>query len=171
LTDYDLVVVGAGASGLSAAKTARSAGLKVLTLEAKSRIGGRAYTESTSLGVPFDHGAHFLHSASQNPFRHYADTHGFTYLKGDYETRIHNGGRWYLPEEKSNFFERANALLGHISAGSDGRDTLSTCDAITKGNALATEETEFFNGYYEEFLGVSARCVAAAEHARYCDTY
>jgi monoamine oxidase len=171
LTDYDLVIVGAGASGLSAAKTARSAGLKVLILEAKSRIGGRAYTESTSLGVPFDHGAHFLHSASRNPFRHYADAHGLTYLNGGYDTRIHNGGRWYLPAEKSNFFERANALLDHISVAGDARDTLSTSDAIMKGNALATEETEFFHGYYEEFLGASARHVAAAEHTRYCDSF
>ncbi|KAK4493778.1 hypothetical protein PRZ48_014963 [Zasmidium cellare] len=41
---YDVVVVGAGFSGIQAAADLHEAGLKVLVLEANSRIGGRSYS-------------------------------------------------------------------------------------------------------------------------------
>lgn len=68
LHDYDAVIVGAGAAGLAAAKTLKNAGRSFIVLEARNRRGGRAYTEATSLGVPFDQGAHWLHNAHLNPF-------------------------------------------------------------------------------------------------------
>ncbi|MDZ4054697.1 MAG: FAD-dependent oxidoreductase, partial [Phenylobacterium sp.] len=51
--DADVVVIGAGAAGHAAARSLRRAGRRVVVLEARGRIGGRAYTESTSLGAPF----------------------------------------------------------------------------------------------------------------------
>ena len=50
----DLVVVGAGAAGLAAAKTARELGLDVVMFEATDRIGGRAFTDVATLGLPWD---------------------------------------------------------------------------------------------------------------------
>lgn len=67
-TDVDVAIVGAGAAGLAAALDLRAAGRSALILEARSRIGGRAFTESARLGLPYDHGAHWLHSAHVNPF-------------------------------------------------------------------------------------------------------
>jgi monoamine oxidase len=48
-------------------------------LEAKDRIGGRAYSESHSLGYLWDHGCHWFHSADKNPLRKIAERlgHGF----------------------------------------------------------------------------------------------
>jgi len=45
-------------------------------LEAKSRSGGRAFTDATSLSRPFDLGCHWLHSASVNPLRKLAAAGG-----------------------------------------------------------------------------------------------
>lgn len=42
--DYDVIVVGAGFAGVTAARNASQAGLKVLHLEASGRAGGRTYT-------------------------------------------------------------------------------------------------------------------------------
>jgi monoamine oxidase len=42
--DFDVIVIGAGLSGLNAAYTAQSQGARVLVIEARNRIGGRMYT-------------------------------------------------------------------------------------------------------------------------------
>ena len=55
-TNPDVVIIGAGAAGLSAARTLIAQGKSVVIVEGSSRIGGRAYTESDTFGVPFDHG-------------------------------------------------------------------------------------------------------------------
>jgi monoamine oxidase len=75
----DLAIVGAGAAGLAAARTALELGLCPLVLEAKDRIGGRAFTDTATLGVPWERGANWLHNADDNFFRAYADRHGFAY--------------------------------------------------------------------------------------------
>jgi monoamine oxidase len=58
---YDIVVVGAGMAGLTAARALAEAGLKVLVVEAQDRIGGRIWTrhvgdEAIELGAEFIHG-------------------------------------------------------------------------------------------------------------------
>ncbi|XP_072363798.1 amine oxidase [flavin-containing] B-like [Scyliorhinus torazame] len=40
----DVVIIGGGLSGLSAAKLLTERGLKVMVLEARDRVGGRTYT-------------------------------------------------------------------------------------------------------------------------------
>lgn len=64
--DCDILIIGAGAAGIAAARTALAAGRRVRVLEARSRAGGRAWTDA-SLGVPFDLGATWLHDAARNP--------------------------------------------------------------------------------------------------------
>lgn len=67
MSDPDLLVIGAGAAGIAAARAARAAGRAVRVLEARRRPGGRAWTESATLGAPFDLGATWLHQAGDNP--------------------------------------------------------------------------------------------------------
>ena len=50
----DVAIVGAGAAGLGAARTLQVAGKSFVVLEAMSRSGGRAWTESETFGVPID---------------------------------------------------------------------------------------------------------------------
>ena len=44
---WDAIIIGAGISGISAAKTLTAAGKKVIILEARNRVGGRMYTDKT----------------------------------------------------------------------------------------------------------------------------
>lgn len=66
-SDADIVVIGAGAAGIAAARTLREAGRKPIVLEARRRIGGRAFTDA-SLGPAYDAGAMFIHWAERNPW-------------------------------------------------------------------------------------------------------
>jgi monoamine oxidase len=61
----DVIVVGAGAAGLSAAAELIRAGCSVLLLEARDRIGGRMWTRhEPELQVPVELGAEFVHGAA-----------------------------------------------------------------------------------------------------------
>lgn len=67
-SEFDAIVVGAGAAGLAATHVLHKAGRKVICLEAADRIGGRSYTDTSIFGVPFDIGGHWLHYADVNSF-------------------------------------------------------------------------------------------------------
>ena len=99
----DVVIVGAGAAGLSAAKSARSRGLSFVLLEASSRIGGRARTEDFGPGQPFDLGCHWMHSASLNPFVGIADRLGFRYSRErGWDGPIHHYGAFLDDDRMSD---------------------------------------------------------------------
>ena len=68
LFDTDVVIVGAGAAGLGAARACAREGKRFVMLEARDRIGGRMFTD-TSLGAPYDAGAFYIHWAERNPWR------------------------------------------------------------------------------------------------------
>lgn len=65
--DPDVVVIGAGAAGIAAAKQLQAAGRSVIVLEARGRLGGRTFTDS-ALGPSYDAGAMFIHWAERNPW-------------------------------------------------------------------------------------------------------
>src|SRR3954471_5059086 len=61
VTTYDAVVVGAGFAGLSAAVRMAKAGARVLVVEARHRLGGRASTlPDRETGEDVDNGQHVL---------------------------------------------------------------------------------------------------------------
>ncbi|WP_434812068.1 flavin monoamine oxidase family protein [Microbacterium sp. bgisy189] len=63
---FDTVVVGAGVSGLSAARLLQDAGQRVVVLEGRDRIGGRVVTERTGDRVT-DLGASWIHGVDGCP--------------------------------------------------------------------------------------------------------
>lgn len=57
----DVIVVGAGMAGLAAARSIADAGRSVIVLEARERVGGRAWTDRTVMSVPIERGAELIH--------------------------------------------------------------------------------------------------------------
>ena len=72
----DVVIVGAGAAGVAAARRLATSGLSAMVLEATARVGGRAWTCEVA-GLHLDLGCGWLHSADRNPWTRIAEAAGF----------------------------------------------------------------------------------------------
>ena len=66
--DVEVVVVGGGAAGLAAARHLSRADVSCLIVEARSRLGGRAWTVAGPSDSALDLGCGWLHSADRNPW-------------------------------------------------------------------------------------------------------
>lgn len=94
---YDCIVIGAGVAGLAAARKLQQAGRTVLVLEARDRIGGRVWTDSSWSGAPVDLGAQWIHGVNGNPVAALTRLNGIRTVETDYDSRIiygSNGVQW-----------------------------------------------------------------------------
>ncbi|MEZ5260205.1 MAG: NAD(P)/FAD-dependent oxidoreductase [Acidimicrobiales bacterium] len=115
--DADVVVIGAGVAGLTAAARLQAEGRRVVVLEARPRIGGRVATDR-SLGVPFDVGASWIHGTTGNPLTAVAEAAGATTrpLDGDDVVAFDQGGRRWSESELARAEAEFNDLLERLAA-------------------------------------------------------
>lgn len=136
-TNPDVVIVGAGMAGLSAAATLRQAGYAVVIIEARDRIGGRAVTDSALFGQPYDLGATWLHSADTNPLTPIAEKLGFAFVEDEGELLLYLGGKEASSEDRAALaavHERISLDLERVaSAGKD----LAAAEVIGEGDRWA----------------------------------
>lgn len=75
---YDVIVVGAGISGLSAADALTQLGYDVVVLEAKNKTGGRMWTDDST---HLDKGASWIHGIKYNPIFVLTEKYGINTTK------------------------------------------------------------------------------------------
>ncbi|HKQ94314.1 MAG TPA: NAD(P)/FAD-dependent oxidoreductase [Aestuariivirgaceae bacterium] len=121
-SDPDVVVVGAGAAGIGAGLALSRMKVPHVILEAKHRVGGRAYSDTTSLGHLWDHGCHWFHSADINPLRALAERlgHGFLPAPRPAIARTYVGGKWVNASLREDYVWSELAKIP--AAGVDGTD-------------------------------------------------
>ncbi len=99
-TQTDVIIIGAGSAGLSAAKELTKQGISFIVVEASHRIGGRAYSEEIAPDVWFDLGCAYLdagpdstnHIDESNPFIDFAKNQGAVIEEYQYDAHyIYNG--------------------------------------------------------------------------------
>jgi monoamine oxidase len=116
------MVIGAGAAGIAAGRVLARAKIPFVIIEAKSRIGGRAYSDTTSLGHLWDHGCHWFHSADKNILRQLAEEIGHKFLnrqRSAMRKRFMNGA-WTVDRIREDFVW---GTLGKVAeAGKAGQD-------------------------------------------------
>ena len=103
---YDVVIIGAGISGLACARKLKDLGKNVLVLEAKERIGGRLHSVKCE-DETFDLGASWIHGIENNPIWEIAqnneiETAIFNYIGSDF---FHENGQVFTVQEKQEFVQ------------------------------------------------------------------
>src|ERR1700719_3204742 len=65
--EADIVVIGAGAAGIAAARRIQAANRRVIVVEAAAQIGGRCLTDTATFGLPFHRGARWVPKSENKP--------------------------------------------------------------------------------------------------------
>jgi monoamine oxidase len=92
--DLDVIVIGAGVAGLSAARALTDAGKNVIVVEARDRIGGRMWTHTEAMSIPVELGAQFIHGRNASTWELVRRQGLETYTHGNTYSRTSVGGPW-----------------------------------------------------------------------------
>ena len=116
LPPEQVLVFGAGAAGLGAARAMAAEGVAVAVLEARQRVGGRAWT-ADALGVPVDLGAAFVHGTEGNPVADLAYDAGDDLVASDVGATVLLGAGGVLDDAaRDAALDRYDALLAGLVA-------------------------------------------------------
>ena len=77
-SETEVAIIGGGAAGIAAGRRLRETGIDCLIIEARGRLGGRAWTMTDASGFALDLGCGWLHSADRNPWAKIAQMQGRT---------------------------------------------------------------------------------------------
>lgn len=127
-----VVVIGAGISGLAAARMLTAEGIEVIVLEARDRIGGRMHTLDLA-GASIDVGATWIHGATNNPVAELASGLGLRFQPHEYAlTRTWDAveGAEVAPEQLASATLTAEALYDALPGL---RETLGPSASLQTG--------------------------------------
>src|SRR5262249_17449052 len=126
--DVDIVVIGAGAAGIAAARRIVAANRKVVVVEAASQVGGRCVTDASSFEIPFDRGARWIHNPETNPMIRLGRAAGLEFLPAPSGQKIRIGRRNARASETEEFLA---ALVKANRAIDDASRTLDvSCGSV-----------------------------------------
>ncbi len=120
--EADIVVIGAGAAGIAAARRVMAANRKVIVVEAASQIGGRCLTDISTFDVPFDRGARWMHNPDINPMIRLGRAAGLEIATVPQGQKIRIGRRYARAGEIEEFLAvsvRANRAIDDASRRGD----------------------------------------------------
>ena len=164
--DVEVLVIGGGAAGIAAARRLTAASIPCLLVEARPRLGGRAFTVTDGQGFALDLGCGWLHSADRNPWVGIAQEQGATVDKSvpPWQRRSLEIG---FPRADQDDFQKAFAsFFARVSqAAEEARDVAASCLLEPGGrwNGLISALGTYISGGELE-------CLSVKDFDRYQDT-
>jgi monoamine oxidase len=122
VTSVDVVIVGAGAAGIAAARRLAAAGRKFVLIEATDHVGGRCVTDTRIFDVPYDRGAHWIHAPDFNPVTKLTAPRGIEVYPAPPSQKVRIGRRYAREGELEDFLAlqvRANRGIAEAARKAD----------------------------------------------------
>ena len=164
--DADIVVIGAGAAGIAAARRIVAAGRKVIVIEASGRVGGRCQTETAGFDAPFERGARWLHNPDGNAMMRLVRSAGFDAVALPPGQRIRIGRRNARAGETEQFLAslvRANRAIDDAARRGDA----ACASVLPKDLGEWAGTVEFLLGAFT--TGKDLKDLSVVDHARAVD--
>lgn len=119
----DVIIIGAGAAGIAAARKVAAAGRTYALIEASKRIGGRVLTDTASFGLPLDLGASRLYLPGASSLAELARQSGGELDLAPSGARFYTGTREATDTQYEDFAATVRRVERAIGAAGDaGRD-------------------------------------------------
>ncbi|HKA77853.1 MAG TPA: NAD(P)/FAD-dependent oxidoreductase [Pseudolabrys sp.] len=115
ISEFETVIVGGGAAGIAAAHRLHRAGVDCLIVEARARLGGRAWTVAGPLGSALDLGCGWLHSADRNPWVAVAEEQGHTIDKTPPPWRRRSSSLGFTEDSQREFLKAQEDFFARVS--------------------------------------------------------
>jgi len=144
-SDVEVVIIGGGAAGVAAGRRLRDAEIDCLVVEARPRLGGRAWTVVDTSGFALDLGCGWLHSADRNPWAKVAEREGLTIDKTPPPWGRPAMAIGFPLSAQQDYREAMHAFYQRLSAASTRDPDVAAATALEPGcrwnnliNAIAT---------------------------------
>jgi len=160
----DVVIVGAGAAGIAAARRLAAAGRRIAVVEAADRIGGRCFTDTRTFGVPYDRGAHWIYMRDTNPLAQLAPRAGVEVYPASRGRTLRIGRRNAREGESEIFLASLVRSNRAIAEAARGKTDVTCAQALPKDLADWRSTVEFVLGPYG--CGKDLTEVSAMDFAR-----
>jgi monoamine oxidase len=161
--EADIVVIGAGAAGIAAARRIMAANRKVIVVEASGQAGGRCVTDTTTFDVPFDRGARWMHNPETNPMIRLARAAGLEVTAAPAGQKIRIGRRNARPGETEEFLATLVRVNRAVDEAARKGDT-SCASALPKELGDWAGTMEFVLG--ANFAGKDLKDLSVVDKAR-----
>jgi len=128
--DFDVLIVGAGAAGIAAARRVAAAGRRFVVLEASERWGGRCFTDMRTFRIPYERGARWIYMPDVNPLAKLALKAGLDIYPMPAGQRLRIGLRDAREGETEDFFANLVRCNRGISDAARGKVDVSCAQAL-----------------------------------------